>query len=194
MNYSTEFQKLINEPAKLKQLLEGCSFTGTFEAWQKRKTFISKAIDKNGSFLDVGCGNGFLLRCLQEWSAYNIDPFGIDINENYITQAKQLFTSCSDHFEDLDIASIEAIYKVLPASYDFVYYSRDWTAGDIGIRDKDLIEKLIKLTKSGGRTIVGFYGEDQVRNQKSITELQNMGVNFKEVLVNPAGTNLVAWV
>jgi 2-polyprenyl-3-methyl-5-hydroxy-6-metoxy-1,4-benzoquinol methylase len=75
MGYSREFIKLIKDKKNTQRLLSGSGLAGAdFKVWERARLFISEAINAPGSILDIGCGNGFLLRCLQEWSKYKLIP------------------------------------------------------------------------------------------------------------------------
>ena len=74
VNYSGEFKKLIEERSKIQSLIDGNLVIGVdFKQWTKIRFFISKSINKDGSILDIGCANGLLLRCLQEWCGYKLN-------------------------------------------------------------------------------------------------------------------------
>lgn len=38
--------------------------TGTSEDWEWSRSHVADAIDRDGSFLDVGCASGYLMECL----------------------------------------------------------------------------------------------------------------------------------
>lgn len=192
-NYSPEFQKLIQSPAKLKDLLISCSFPGTFEAWEKRKSFIAEATHKNGTFLDIGCGNGFLLRCLQEWSEQQITPFGIDISSQFVTKAKHLFPHQSENFIVLDAGRINEIQLYLPTAFDYVYFSSNWINRSIDKEDANFIRRLQRHVKPDGRLIIAFYNEIRDKNLEYISKLESLGIKFSKIIENSLGTNLIAW-
>ena len=47
-------------------------------------------IDSNGLVLDVGSGNGMLLKFILDFSNHNLIPYGIDLNEDAINMTKQV--------------------------------------------------------------------------------------------------------
>ncbi len=193
-SYSKDFQGLLNPPEKLKDLLINCSFSGTFEAWEQRKAFIASATHKDGSFLDIGCGNGFLIKCLQEWSEHTLIPYGIDINTQYVEIAKELFPKHQQNFTVLDINNISNLTKNLPGQYDFVFYSNNWSQNAPYQREVERINSLVEYVNPGGRLIIGFYSQNKDNNLQAVEALQSLGIKFSEVLHNPHDTNLVAWV
>jgi tRNA1(Val) A37 N6-methylase TrmN6 len=48
------------------------------------------AVDRPGPILELGCGNGLLLRFLCDLSAYALLPFGVDIKEPSIREARTI--------------------------------------------------------------------------------------------------------
>src|SRR5512136_1680353 len=52
--------------------------SGTFEDWTRLRIPIAECIETPGTFLDIGCANGFLLECLLDWAAkkgIQVDPY-----------------------------------------------------------------------------------------------------------------------
>jgi SAM-dependent methyltransferase len=61
----------------------GSGFSGPRERWELLRRPIAEAVDRSGSFLDIGCANGYLLACLLEWSAERgiaLEPHGLDMS------------------------------------------------------------------------------------------------------------------
>jgi SAM-dependent methyltransferase len=61
----------------------GSGFSGPRERWELLRRPIAEAVDRSGSFLDIGCANGYLLTCLLEWTAERgiaIEPHGLDMS------------------------------------------------------------------------------------------------------------------
>ena len=188
------FQQIVNDPIRIRGILNNCSFGGTYERWVKRKKFISDAIKQSGTFLDIGCGNGFLIRCLQEWSNFELIPFGVDIDKNYILKAKEMFPENANNFSVLDARNLVKLRQVgLPDKYDSVYFSNIWTEGVANI-SKTMIQELLEHVNPGGRLIIGFYDEDSENNLRMLNLTEASGVKWSGSKKNPSGTNLVAWV
>ncbi len=67
-------------------------FSGPEERWVKCRKPIADCIEQSGSFLDIGCANGYLLECILKWTAernINIIPYGLDLSEKLAELAKQ---------------------------------------------------------------------------------------------------------
>jgi SAM-dependent methyltransferase len=63
----------------------------TYERWEAVRRPVADAMDRDGTFLDVGCANGFLLECVLRWTGeqgLRIDPFGLDLSEKLVALAR----------------------------------------------------------------------------------------------------------
>ena len=54
-------------------------FGGDAARWEAGRRPIVRAIDREGTFLDVGCANGHLLESLVEWSPHRLEPYGLEL-------------------------------------------------------------------------------------------------------------------
>lgn len=74
-------------------------FRGDDARWERARRVIVQAIDRSGTFLDVGCANGHLMECLVEWAAtsgFRIEPYGLDLSAALVTLARQRLPQWSD--------------------------------------------------------------------------------------------------
>src|SRR5579859_5468917 len=73
------------------------------EQWAALRRPIADCVVSSGSFLDIGCANGYLLECLLSWTGkrgLTVDPCGLDFSTKLVTlarlrlplYARQLFT------------------------------------------------------------------------------------------------------
>jgi SAM-dependent methyltransferase len=72
--------------------------SGSFEEWTRLRIPVSECIDASGTFLDIGCANGFLLECLLNWTrrkGIRIEPYGLDYSEKLAALARQRLKSFS---------------------------------------------------------------------------------------------------
>lgn len=175
------FNQLIATKAQVRALLEGSSFhSDNFSAWEKARKFIAHAINQPGIILDIGCGNGFLLRCFQEWQPHTLVPFGIDTNPEYITQAKRLFPKYKDNFQILNVEKI----KEQSQNFNLIY----WNIWDNWQFDNEmkvnLFKEVFRKINPGGRLILGFYHVEKGTNLKKISELKSWDLVPQEVIEN----------
>lgn len=177
MEYSKEFKELVRENER--ELLDGSGFMapGNFETWTSCRRPIAGYIDRPGSILDVGCGNGFLLKCLSEWSRHDLVPFGFDINARYIEDARRLWP---EHGENFWVDDIFAPTESLAARhFDFIF----WCVFDpvfFAAHEEALLPKRVfDLLKEGGSLILGMYASGRRRAGK-IKTLKSLGYGIAD--------------
>jgi SAM-dependent methyltransferase len=64
----------------------------TPERWRRAREVILSAVERSGTFLDVGCANGLLLECLVAWAGERgivIEPHGIDLVPELVELARK---------------------------------------------------------------------------------------------------------
>lgn len=139
-----------------------------FEVWEHNRKFLADAIDHDGTMLDIGCANGFLLRCLQEWTGKKLDPYGIDTNAELIEQAHVIFPQQQDHFRRAEMLELkDRVPKGFPEQFEYVLWcvwdeilKQEWNA-----RLKVMIEAARKRVAIGGRLILMAYHADPQVNE-----------------------------
>ena len=90
----------------MRALLQGCCFVGSYEAWERGRRDLGRYVIGARSVLDLGCANGFLLRCLMEWTKSAFVPFGVDVIANRIEAARALFPEQAENFSCADFADL----------------------------------------------------------------------------------------
>jgi len=203
-NYSNKFNNLISDKNKVREVLEGSFFhSDDFRKWENARSFIAKAIHKDGTILDIGCANGFLLMCLQEWSGYKLNPYGIDISKRNIGMVRDLFHRIPNHFASFSVTNIafpflgRLIWKhslKLPQKFDFIY----WNVWDNWTFEKPNqvapVSSLLNMLNVGGRLILGFYDEKRENNLSRIETLKTKGYGLNRILENPEGNEVISWI
>jgi SAM-dependent methyltransferase len=79
----------------------GSGFGGTEAEWFARRGHLRQAVDRDGTFLDVGCANGLLVETLVAWCAadgHTVDPFGVDLSARLVAEAARRLPQWADHF------------------------------------------------------------------------------------------------
>ena len=178
----------------------------SYSEWYAKRRFIADAVYSDGSILDIGCANGFLLRSLQEWSQCSLDPYGIDVREDLIEEARELFPHHRDHFRVLDATHIESLQCYgFPRSYEFVFWNflGSWRIDDVFWRTT--LTKIQSLATR--RVILGFYGknryafqskewhEERGRLRRLPAKLKSFGFALSGSRTNPTRYNqVIAWI
>ena len=191
--YSEEFKQIISNKNKVIRLIKNSFSDGDFNNWRNIRSFTKKAFNRDGTILDIGCANGFFLKCLREWANYNLVPYGIDIKKNLIKEAKKLFPEFSNNFALLNGEDIKKLNKVgLPNKFDFIY--------TLPFKTKTL-KLILNYVRKNGRLIITFYGSNKYkigsnkhieeRNElyKRINNYKKDGLKFNQIIKNPLRTN-----
>ena len=153
-DYERELRAL--EPAYLESddPIEQSGFHGGSERWRSERGPILDAIDSDGSLLDVGCANGYLLACLVRWGAergIDITPHGLDLGAKLIGMAKGRLPEFSGNFHVGNVWEWQP-----PMRYDYVYMLWDCLPQS---RLAEGIRRLLRdFLTPGGRLILGSYG------------------------------------
>jgi SAM-dependent methyltransferase len=158
--------------------------TASLKQWTDMRKFIADIFHRDGSILDIGCANGFLLACFQYWSSFNLIPYGIECDSS-IYKSEVLFPSYyqENHFVHIDLLDFikdpSHECPFFPLKFDFIYWNI-WTSGFDLESEKDLSEiNFIKnLLNPNGRLILGFYGPKENSMRKiEILRKNNIKLN-----------------
>ena len=128
-------------------------FGGDEARWEAARRPIVRAIDRPGSFLDVGCANGYLLESLVRWSPHPIEPYGLDFSPRLVELARARLPQWADRFFVGDALTWE---PEPPRRFDFVRTELVYAPEE---RWRELVERLLsRVLAPGGRLIVCGYG------------------------------------
>jgi len=158
------------------QYIQGSYCDSNFEGWTARRKFICEAIDHEGTILDIGCANGFLLYCLRKWCSHKLVPYGIDSEP--IDSVEDLFPIQYQHEHFQQVALEEFLVTEVtsfPKKFDFIYWNV-WDNCSLE-QEKHWIIKLLRYVKPSGRLILGFYDSSKSHEPK-IAKVKELGLNF----------------
>jgi SAM-dependent methyltransferase len=126
----------------------GSGKTGTSAEWEYARSHLAHAIDRDGSFLDVGCANGYLLDCLVRWTPHRLDVYGLDIAPPLVDLARRRLPHWADRF-----FVGNALHWPPPRRFTFIRTGLEYVPAR---RRRDLFERLLA---SCDRLIIGVFGE-----------------------------------
>lgn len=123
-----------------------------------RVSMILEAIHRSGTFLDVGCANGYLVESLDRWvkgSGLDVEFSGVDISEGLIELARRRLPEWRGRF-----FVANAVRWTPPRKLDFVHAHE--TSYAPPTREKEFFEHLLAdYLQPGGRLIVGPWAVDR---------------------------------
>ena len=138
--------------------------SGPQERWTALRKPIAECMDKDGTFLDIGCANGYLLECCLAWTAerdVQIEPFGVDLSAQLIVLAQERLPNYRDHFW---VAN--AFTWLPPRRFTFVrtelYYAP-------AAHEREYILHLLKhCVETNGRLLIANYGEGSLTPERGL--------------------------
>ena len=121
--------------------------------WELSRRLVTRALDRDGTFLDLGCANGLLMESIVRWAAADgvvIDPYGLDASARLIALARSRLPHWADHLYVGDVLT-----WVAPRRFQFVHTMIDLVPPRR--RVEWLWRVLQDLVAPGGRLIVRDY-------------------------------------
>jgi broad specificity phosphatase PhoE/GNAT superfamily N-acetyltransferase len=123
------------------------------KAWKVCRKPIADCVEKSGTFLDIGCANGYLLETVLGWTqekGVKLIPFGVDMSEKLVSLAKQRLPIFENNF------FVEnAYYWKNPPRFDYVHSELVYVPDAL---QKQYLEKLLdSYLKPGGRLLITEY-------------------------------------
>jgi 2-polyprenyl-3-methyl-5-hydroxy-6-metoxy-1,4-benzoquinol methylase len=152
---------------------KGSGFGGSEQQWFTRRSHLRDAVDRDGTFLDVGCANGLLLEDLVGWCAergHRIDPYGVDLSAGLVDEATRRLPQWLGHF-----FVGNALTWTAPDGqrFDFVHALLDLVPTS---RRRALVTHLRdEVVRPGGRLVVSSYGPIAREDQWPRTVLEQLG-------------------
>ena len=130
--------------------------SGDAESWELARSLIADAA-RSGTFLDVGCANGYLMECMVRWcgvAGLVCEPYGLDIAPELADLARQRLP----HWRDR-IFTGNAIDWQPPRRFDVVRTGLEYVPQR---RQRDLVERLLAdVVADRGRLIIGVFNEER---------------------------------
>ena len=135
--------------------------SGDEAVWEAARRPIVVAVDRDGTFLDVGCASGFLMESVYRWANEDgraVEPYGLDISPELADLARRRLPHWAGR-----IFVGNARHWIPPLRFDFVRTGLEYAPPG---RERALIEHLLdSVVTPGGRLIVGTYNEERDRRR-----------------------------
>ncbi len=142
--------------------------SGDDAQWTHARSLIVDAVNRDGTFLDVGAASGYLMECVRHWARERglaIEPYGVDIAPELVELARRRLPLWADRLFTGNIISWQP-----PVRFDFVRTGLEYVPRR---RRRDLVERLLRdVVAPDGRLIVGTHNEerDETRAEPSLEE------------------------
>lgn len=148
--------------------------------WERYRRIITAPIDRDGTFLDVGCANGLLMESVAAWAAEDgrvVEPFGLEISPKLAKLARRRLPRWKDR-----IFTGNALVWDPPFTFDFVrtemVYVPQHLRRSYGVR---LLEEVVAPR---GCLIVCSYGSSRPEGSRAevlVDELRDWGLSVTGV-------------
>lgn len=126
-------------------------FGGDEARWEVGRRPIVEAVDRDGTFLDIGCASGLLMESLVRWSPHRLDPYGLELAPAVAELARRRLPQWRDR-----IFTGNALYWEPPMRFDFVRTELVYVPA---ARKADFVQRLLdRFLVPGGRLILCGYG------------------------------------
>jgi SAM-dependent methyltransferase len=144
--------------------------------WERYRRVVTAAIDRDGTFLDVGCANGFLMESVVAWAAEDghvIEPFGVEISPKLAELARTRLPRWKDR-----IFTGNALAWMPPFTFDFVRTEMVYVPKHLR---RSYAERLLEeVVAPRGCLIVCSYGSSRPEGNRAevlVDELRDWGLS-----------------
>jgi SAM-dependent methyltransferase len=148
--------------------------------WERFRRPIVRAIERDGSFLDIGCANGLLMESVVTWAredGHVVEPYGLDISEKLAELARTRLPQWRDR-----IFVGNALLWEPPMRFDFVRTELVYVPNALR---REYTERLLeRFVAPGGRLIVCSYGSSRpegARAELLVDEMRGWGLRIDRV-------------
>ena len=122
--------------------------------WERLRRPIAEGIDRDGTFLDVGCANGLLIQSIVPWTAARgvaVEPYGLDLSPRLAELARRRLPRWTARIFVGNVMTWEPPRRFDFARTELVYVPE--------ARRADLVERLLtRVVAPGGRLLLCSYG------------------------------------
>jgi SAM-dependent methyltransferase len=126
----------------------------TPERWRLAREVILSAVERSGTFLDIGCANGLLLECVIAWANERgvvIEPHGVDLVPELVDLARIRMPAHASNFATANAFRWRSLRR-----YDYVHLLLESAPPS---RHREYLRRVLdSAVASGGRLIVSNYG------------------------------------
>lgn len=148
--------------------------------WERFRRPVVAPIERDGTFLDIGCANGLLMESVVAWArqdGHRIEPYGLDISRKLAEAARRRLPGWRDR-----IYVGNALVWEPPMQFDFVRTELVYVPGP---RRRQYVERLLaRFVAPGGLLLVCSYGSSRpegARAEVLLDELREWALPIRRV-------------
>ncbi len=138
--------------------------SGPYERWELLRKPVAHCMDRDGTFLDIGCANGYLLECCLPWTAergIRIEPYGLDYSGALVAMAKRRLPQYADRLFEGNAFTWQP-----PMRFDFVRTELVYVPAE---KEREYIDYLrTAYLKPDGKLLIAQYGEGKDNPQEGL--------------------------
>jgi SAM-dependent methyltransferase len=125
----------------------------TAQDWEVLRKPIADCLTFSGTFLDIGCANGYLLECILRWTqerGLHIIPYRLDFSEKLVALARQRLPQFQDHI------FVGNVWNWLPPqTFTYVNTTLDYIPD--ALREAFVHRLLKRFVEPGGLLLIARY-------------------------------------
>jgi len=133
-------------------------FDGDSDLWREARAFILDAVPSDGSFLDVGCANGYLLECIATWAVergLDLSLSGLELSADLAEEARRRLPALSERISTGNVSDWTP-----PRRFTYVRTGLEYVPAG---RGPALVARLLRdVVEPEGRLIAGPIAGDQL--------------------------------
>jgi SAM-dependent methyltransferase len=148
--------------------------------WDRFRRPVSAPIDRDGSYLDIGCANGLLMESVAAWAGedgHRIEPYGLEISEKLAELARRRLPRWQDR-----VVVGNALFWEPSTRFDFVRTELVYVPPS---RRREYAERLMeRFVAPGGLLLICSYGSSRPEGERSeplVDEIQGWGLPVQRV-------------
>ena len=167
---------------------KGSGKSGPFEEWMRLRLPNVGPVNAPGSYLDIGCANGYLLECLLAWAKLKgvaLVPYGLDYSTEMVKLTQQRLPDFASH-----IFHGNAFTWQPPMRFDYVRTEVVYVPGNY--RRKYIDRLLSEFLTENGKLLLSDYrgGSSDLRTGWLVDDLTAWGYPIVETHDGYSGTGL----
>jgi len=130
--------------------------------WEEARRPLLQAVDRSGTFLDIGCANGHLIECLERWARVDgvvLEVYGLEISPELGDLARRRLPQWRGRIWTGNAYDFEP-----PMRFDFVRTGLEYVPPS---SRQEFVRRLrTRYLNPGGRLIIGM--QTELRSESSI--------------------------